>query len=257
MTEKQLRQATVNQFYRWVGWNETNKKYEWIIDIYNTITPLPSGYKMKYTDAWCAATVSAVAKKMDLIKYIFPECSCNRMIALYQKNNRWEENDAYVPQLRDICFYDWDDNGVGDCTGQSEHVGMVCEVTGNTFKVLEGNYSKEVKVRTMQVDGKYIRGFGLPDYAKACVGYKQPVSKTPIRSTAGQVPFLCKDSNNEAVKIVKLLFTNLGFNVGDDTIFDDRLEDVIKQYQKMYNLRQTGTTNREVWSLLLQGKPKK
>ena len=134
---------------------------------------------------------------------------------------------------------------------------MVCDVSGNTFKVLEGNYSNEVKSRTMQIDGKYIRGFGLPNYAKAAIGYKVPVDKTNIRTMAGQVPYLNIDNNNKAVKMAKILFNSLGFNAGTDTIFDEQLENVVKQYQKMYGLRQNGVINRDVWLLLLQGKPKK
>ena len=257
MTEQQLRQATVDQFNRWLGWSQSNGKYKLIIDFYNKITPLPANHKLLYTEPWCAATVSAVAQMMNLINYIYPECSCNRMIALYKKHNKWEENDAYKPKLGDLCFYDWDDNGVGDCTGEVEHVGMVYEVFGDSFRVIEGNYSNEVKIRSMKVNGKYIRGFGLPDYAKASVGYKQPIYETKIKTIAGQVPYLHKGSSNEAVKVVKLLFNNLGFNSGDDSLFDERLEAVVTQYQKMYGLRQNGVVSRDVWLLLLQGKPKK
>ena len=31
-------------------------------------------------------------------------------------------------------MYDWDDNGNGDNTGWPDHVGIVTEVNGNTFK---------------------------------------------------------------------------------------------------------------------------
>ena len=258
MTESQLRRQTVDYFYRWVGITEVNGKHRMIIDIYNSITPLPQNQKLKYTDPWCAATVSAIAQKVGLTQYIFPECSCNRMIALYQKNGRWEERDDYNPQIGDLCFYDWDDNGVGDCVGSTVHVGMVCDITGNTFKVLEGNYSKEVKCRTMEVNGKYIRGFGLPDYKKAASsGYVQPVDKTKIKTIAGQVPYLQINDNNEAVLIAKVVFKSIGFNVDTTNIFDEQFENVVKQYQKMYNLRQNGIISRDVWQLLLQGKPRK
>lgn len=257
MTEKQVRQAIVDQFYLWVGYSEAEGNYKTIIDVYNKITPLPNNYKMKYTDGWCAATVSAVAWKAGLTNYVFPETSCNRMIALYQKNSRWEERDDYKPQLGDLCFYDWDDNGIGDCTGEADHVGMVCEISGNTFKVIEGNRSKQVKVCQMQVNGKFIRGFGLPDYAKAAVGYKQPVQPSKLKTIAGTVPYLFMGCNNEAVKMAKILFNSLGFNAGTDSVFDERLDAVVKQYQKMYNLRENGVISRDVWAILLQGKPKK
>ena len=107
MTEQQLRKMTVEWFYRWVGFSVANGKHKWIIDIYNKITPLPANHMMLYTEPWCAATVSALGERLNLTEYIYPECSCNRMIALYQKNGRWEERDDYKPQIGDLCFYDW------------------------------------------------------------------------------------------------------------------------------------------------------
>ena len=106
MTEQQLRKTTVEWFYRWVGFSVANGKHKWIIDIYNRITPLPANHMMLYTEPWCAATVSALGERLNLTEYIYPECSCNRMIALYQKNGRWEERDDYKPQIGDLCFYD-------------------------------------------------------------------------------------------------------------------------------------------------------
>ena len=51
------REAYINKFKSYLG---TNAKT--IIDIYNSIKPLPNGYRLTVgKDAWCAATVSAVA----------------------------------------------------------------------------------------------------------------------------------------------------------------------------------------------------
>ena len=58
MTEQQLRQKVVSIMESWVGWSESNGKFKKIIDIYNNHKPLPRGYKVKYTDEWCATTVS-------------------------------------------------------------------------------------------------------------------------------------------------------------------------------------------------------
>ena len=59
MTERQLRQGVVNVIRSWLGWSEANGKFRKIIDLYNTQTPLPRGYKLQYDDEWCAATVTA------------------------------------------------------------------------------------------------------------------------------------------------------------------------------------------------------
>ena len=49
-------------------------------------------------------------------------------------------------------------------TGSSDHVGIVADVSGNAIVVIEGNYSDQVKQRTLERDGRYIRGYGIPDY---------------------------------------------------------------------------------------------
>lgn len=165
MTESQLRQAIVDIMRSWLGWSEANGKYRAIIDLYNTQDPLPVGYKVKYTDEWCATCVSAAGIQAGLEDIIFPECSCPRMIRLYQEHGRWMENDAYVPQPGDIIMYDWQDTGVSDNLGSADHVGIVAEVDGNIMTIIEGNKGASVATRSLQVNGKYIRGYCLPDYA--------------------------------------------------------------------------------------------
>lgn len=148
----------------WLGLKESNGTHKPIIDIYNTQKPLPIGYKLKYTDAWCAGFVSAVAIKLGYTDIIPCECSCTRMITLLQKKGIWVEDDSYVPKPGDIIFYDWDDSGKGDNQGSSDHVGYVEKVVNNTITVIEGNYSNAVKRRTLAVNGRYIRGYGVPKY---------------------------------------------------------------------------------------------
>ena len=164
-TEQELRQSVVNVMRGWLGYSEKNGKFRSIIDLYNTQKPLPVGYKVKYTDEWCAATVTAAGIQAGLHDIILGECSCSRMIALYQAVGRWMENDAYRPQPGDIIMYDWDDTGAGENKGAPEHVGIVAEVNGNTLTIIEGNKGQAVATRTMAVNGRYIRGYCLPDYA--------------------------------------------------------------------------------------------
>lgn len=165
MTEAQIRNKVVAQMQAWIGCKESDGSHKKIIDTYNGHKPLARTYAVKYTDAWCATTVSAAGIACGLSDIIFPECGCGQMIALYQAAGRWQENDAYRPQAGDVIFYDWDDNGAGDCTGWPEHVGMVEGVSGSTITVIEGNKSNAVGRRYIEVNGKNIRGYGLPNYA--------------------------------------------------------------------------------------------
>lgn len=168
MTELELRRSAVNVMRSWLGWSEANGKFRAIIDLYNTQKPLPAGYRMKYTDEWCAATVTAAGMQAGLEDIIFGECSCSRMVELYRKAGRWMENDAYTPQIGDIVMYRWDDGAnyaATDNTSSPNHVGMVAEVNGRVLTIIEGNRGRKVATRSLFINGRYIRGYCLPDYA--------------------------------------------------------------------------------------------
>ena len=159
------KELIVKQAEAWLGCKESNGTHKPIIDTYNAHKPLARGYKVKYTDEWCATFASAVAIKCGATDIIPTECGCPQMIELFRSKGSWQEKDDYVPAPGDFIFYDWEDNGKGDNTGRPNHVGIVQKVVGSTIYVIEGNYSQAVKIRTIKVNGKYIRGFGCPKYA--------------------------------------------------------------------------------------------
>ena len=96
------RSQYVKQMQAWVGLKESDGSFKKIIDLYNTIKPLPVGYKLKYTDAWCAGTVSAAAQACGAVDIIPAECSCPRMITKAKSMGIWVENDAHKPTAGDI-----------------------------------------------------------------------------------------------------------------------------------------------------------
>lgn len=156
----------VKQAEAWIGCKESNGTHKKIIDVYNAHKPLARGYKVKYTDAWCSTFVSAVAIKCGATGIIPTECGCEKQIELFKQLGSWVENENRVPAAGDIIFYDWEDNGTGDNKGFANHVGIVQKVVGSTIYVIEGNYSDAVGVRKIAVNAKYIRGYGVPKYAK-------------------------------------------------------------------------------------------
>lgn len=166
MTEQQVRELVVSTARAWLGKNERDGYHREIIDLYNAHKPLARGYAVKYTDAWCATFVSAVAIKCGLSDIMPLECGCEAMISLYRSHavSRWEEDESITPQPGDVVFYDWQDSGSGDDRGAADHVGIVSSVSGRVLKVIEGNFSNSVKERTLEVNGKHLRGFGLPAY---------------------------------------------------------------------------------------------
>lgn len=164
MTEQEQRQKIVSIAQSYIGCKESDGSHRKIIDLYNSHKPLARGYAVKYTDAWCSTFASAVAIAAGMTDIIPTECGCGKHIELFKKLGSWQEDDAYVPKPGDYIFYDWQDSGVGDCTGSADHVGIVEKVSGTSITVIEGNYSDSVKRRTISVNGRYIRGYGVPKY---------------------------------------------------------------------------------------------
>ena len=100
---------------------------------------------------------------------LLEDCRCDSEL--------WEY--AYVPKPGDVIFYDWQDSGSGDNTGWPDHVGIVEAVSGSTITVIEGNKSDSVSRRTLQVNGKCIRGYGVPKYSS---GSDDPAPITPAKT---------------------------------------------------------------------------
>lgn len=178
MTEQQLRKKYVDYAITYLGCKESDGSFKKIIDLYNSHTPLAQGYKMKYTDAWCACFVSAMAIGTGLTDIIPLEVSCGRYITLAKNKGIWVEDDSYTPKTGDLILYDWDDTGAGDSTIGADHIGIVVSVSGKTIKVIEGNNGSAVAYRSIQVNGRYIRGYVTPKYAGAASGTTAGTSTT-------------------------------------------------------------------------------
>ncbi len=281
MTEKELRARVCAQADRWVGKKESNGTHREIIDIYNRIVPLPRGYRMSYSDPWCAAAVSAVGCACGLSQWIFPECGCNPMIELYRKAGRWMENDAYIPQPGDVIFYDWEDTGAGDNHGASDHVGIVIGVSGSVINIIEGNCGHQVQYTARQVNGRCIRGYGLPDYAAAAaerseekpVGADAPGSPNPavivVPDPAALPEGWCyvalpilqigdggKESKlEETVRAAQLLLSGRGFGVGPDGADGDfgvKTQAAVRRFQTSRGIEADGVIGPVTWTELIK-----
>ena len=177
MTETNLREILVATARAYMGANTYNGQKQEIIDIYNKNQPRPRGYKVQYSDAWCATFVSAMGYIAGFSRIVFPECSCPEMITKYMFANCWEERDDYVPKPGDIIFYDWDDSGHGDCTGVPDHVGIVETCNGYNITVIEGNKGDTVGRRNLIVNSRYVRGYGVPNYSLLADEKDEPETK--------------------------------------------------------------------------------
>lgn len=187
--EGKTAEKVIEQARSWIGRNEADGSHKEIIDIYNAHLPLARGYKVKYTDSWCATFVSAVAIKLGYTDIIPTECSCQRMIDEFKAINRWIENENRTPKPGDIIFYDWQDKEDyedTDCVGWSDHTGIVESVSDGIITLIEGNYDNAVKRRNLAVNGRYIRGYGVPDY-DATVAKNETVTKKSVEEIAKEV----------------------------------------------------------------------
>lgn len=179
MTENELRQKVVNTASAWLGTQEGSARHAELLNIYNAQRPLPRGTRMLSTWPWCAAFVSTVSLQCNLRDIMPTECGCPSMIRLYKELGRWVEDDAHVPSPGDVIFYDWQDSGVGDNIGQSDHVGIVVGCTDGTMTIIEGNCDNAVKLRQIAVNARFIRGYGCPDYASKADGEEPQPTPTP------------------------------------------------------------------------------
>ena len=210
-----LRSEIVKQAQSWLGCKESNGSHKKIIDLYNSHKPLARGYKVQYTDHWCATFVSACAIKCGYTAIIPTECGCEAMINLFKKNGKWVESDAHKPSAGDIIFYDWQDSGLGDNKGHSDHVGIVEKVSGSTITVIEGNYSESVKRRTIQVNGKYIRGYGVPAYTASS---SATTSSSPKMITASKGAEFKSDAISGQYTVTANLHMRDGAGTGNDSM---------------------------------------
>lgn len=243
----------VDQAKVWLGCKESDGSHKKIIDTYNSHKPLARGYKVKYTDEWCATFVSAVAIQLGYTGIIPTECGCEKMTELFKKLGCWVEDESVTPKPGWIVFYHWKDNGKGDCTGRANHVGIVEKVSNGKITFIEGNYSNSVKRRTLSVNAKYLRGYGVPKYDTENA---KPTTTKEVCTV--EVNVLKKGAKGEQVKAMQILLMGYGFKMenngktyGADGSFGAATENAVKAFQKAKGLSVDGSCGPKTWAALL------
>lgn len=141
---------------RYVETTQGDARHKDIIDKYNAVKPLPVGYKMKYTDDWCAAFVTVIGDLSGASAYIGRECGVQRFAQMFKKQGIWLGN--VKPQAGDLVVFDWRRDGWAD------HIGIVEKLVGNEVTVIEGNTQKRVAYRTYYYNDWRIAGYARPKY---------------------------------------------------------------------------------------------
>lgn len=169
----------------WLGFSEANGKFKQIIDLYNSVKPLPRGYAVQYKDEWCDTTVSAAGIKAGCSDLIGRECGVEEHVKIFKAKGIWIEDGTITPQPRDIIVYNWDDNTQPN-DGYSDHIGFVESVSGNTIIAIEGNKGEAVARREIPVGWGFIRGYARPKYATGSSVTSAP-TPTPPKKTIDEI----------------------------------------------------------------------
>ena len=145
----------INTARQYIGINEFQKKQ--LLDYYNNeVYPLidkDRKYKIKYSDDWCAMFCSVIAHKIGRTKDNFPfEVSVFYMTRNAKRMGIFT-TDLKKAQVNDLVIYDW------KADGTLNHVGILQEIGTDYIKVLEGNYSKTVKVRAVKMPNSEVYGY--------------------------------------------------------------------------------------------------
>lgn len=145
----------INIALKYMGLNTQGKLA--LMDYYNSkIYPLIDNdrkYKIKPSDNWCAMFCSVIAHKIGRTKDNFPyEVSVFYMTRNAKRMGIFT-TDLNKAQVNDLVVYDW------KADDTLNHVGILQEIGKDYIKVLEGNYSNTVKVRTVKMPNSEVYGY--------------------------------------------------------------------------------------------------
>ena len=153
----------------WLGYSEANGKFREIIDLYNSVKPLPRGYVVQYSDEWCDTCVSAAGIRAGCSELIGRECGVEEHVKIFKKMGIWIEDGTITPEPGYVIVYNWD-KAAQPNDGYSDHIGFVEKVSGGMITAIEGNRGEKVARRAIPLGWGYIRGYAAPQYEKAVNG---------------------------------------------------------------------------------------
>lgn len=129
-----------------------------VVDLYNSVRPLPLGYKVKYEDLLCATFVSSVFIKLGWTDIVPPNPRAWQLYEIMAAIDCGVQDPNRVPQIGDLIFF-----GINKKVSGITHVGIVTEVKGR--QIYYYDIQSTVDRHTCPVGYSYIWGYGIPDYA--------------------------------------------------------------------------------------------
>ena len=130
-----------------------------VVDLYNSVRPLPLGYKVKYEDLLCATYVSSIFIKLGWTDIVPPNPRAWQLYEIMAAIDCGVQDKNRVPQIGDLIFF-----GINNRISGITHVGIVTEVQ-NGKQIYYYDIQSVVGRHTCPVGYSYIWGYGVPDYA--------------------------------------------------------------------------------------------
>lgn len=161
MKASDIRESLITYYTSFLHVQEGSDEHKALIDLYNSYKPRPRGYKMSYTDSWCASFMSDGIIMMDLDYTVPVECSCYFMMENAKAIGNWryrDDIDLSKVQEGDFIFYNWDN------IADPDHIGCIVKKTGSMLQIIEGNHNDAVGYRYIDFFDNSVMGFILPDY---------------------------------------------------------------------------------------------
>lgn len=246
-------QDIINIMEGWKGLSRKDQSHKVIIDLYNSHKPLARGYKVTYSDNYCATTISAAFIKANAVDLIGgTECSVERMIEdCFKKKGIWNEDGSVTPEPGWIITYNWDDKTQPN-DGWADHIGVVVSVKDGEITVIEGNYGGEVKERKIKVGDGRIRGYAMPAYATnkapattAAPAKKGYTGKFPVLPSRGYFKrgdgiAALTGSKTQIKRVQRLVNWITSGSLSVDGQYGPKTEEAVKKAQKILKVTVDG-----------------
>lgn len=111
--------------------------------------------------AWCGNEIG-----LSDAQYGYYACS-EYWVTWFKNNNAYHEVKDYTPQVGDMIFFDYDNNGTSD------HNGLVKSTDGSKVYAIEGNVDGVVKECEYALNDTRLKGYGTPLFDKVSTDTSQ------------------------------------------------------------------------------------
>lgn len=155
MTISDLRNKLCDIAYQWVGVAKGDSNHKLLIDYYNEkVNPLPRGYKVKYSDSYCATAITAWFYMADMPNAIYPECGVYEMRDGASRNGIFNGNVKDRPSRGDLVLFSY------------SHVALVLDYADGKLHCISPNDDGKIIEKWYDHNNASIMGYIVPAYDK-------------------------------------------------------------------------------------------